>query len=147
MAGASDADNPVGINVVPMVDVIFCLCIFFMCSLKFTELEGKFKSWLPKDKGQSGSLSTVPSEIRFALFWDEANNKTLFKFGTRYIKDDELQPLIRDAKADFERINKPDVPVIVDGDPRVPWEDVLKVVNMAKRERVVNIEFAAGKKQ
>ena len=58
-----------------------------------------------------------------------------------------MQGLIRDAKADYERIQKPDVPVIVDGDRRVPWESVLRIVNFAKRENVVNIEFAAGKKQ
>jgi len=147
MAGAQGEDNPVGINVVPMVDVIFCLCVFFMCSLKFTELEGKFQSWLPKNKGQSGGMTSVPAEIRFALFWDEAKKETLIKFGTRYIKEEEVQGLIREAKADYERIQKPDVPVIVDGDRRVPWESVLRIVNFAKRENVVNIEFAAGKKQ
>ena len=50
MAGGGEAeDNPLPINVVPMVDIIFCLCVFFMCSFKFRETEGKFDSWLPKD--------------------------------------------------------------------------------------------------
>ena len=75
------------------------------------------------------------------------SEETLIKFGTRFIKEEEVQGLIRDAKADYERIQKPDVPVIVDGDRRVPWESVLRIVNFAKRENVVNIEFAAGKKQ
>ena len=45
MAGGGDqADNPVAINVVPMVDVIFCLCVFFMCSFKFKQLEGNWRS-------------------------------------------------------------------------------------------------------
>ena len=35
------------------------------------------------------------------------------------------------------------MPVIVDGDARVPWEQVLTIVNLAKREGVKNIEFAA----
>ena len=42
MAGGGEAeDNPVNINVVPMVDVIFCLCVFFMCSFKIKQLEGE----------------------------------------------------------------------------------------------------------
>jgi biopolymer transport protein ExbD len=155
MAGTQDPnENPVAINVVPMVDVIFCLCIFFMCSLKFTELEGKFKSWLPKDKGQTVSQSqAVPEEIRFAVFWDEQSNRTRIKFVTREITgdkkemDETIQGLIRDSKADFDRKNKPKVPVIIDGDSRVPWEEILNIVNLAKRENVENIEFAAGKKR
>jgi biopolymer transport protein ExbD len=57
MAGGSSEDNPVPLNVVPMVDVIFCLCVFFMCSFKFKQLEGKFNSWLPRNKGTSGQPS------------------------------------------------------------------------------------------
>ena len=45
------SDNPVEINVTAMVDVIFCLCIFFMCSFHFKQLEGKIDTWLPKDRG------------------------------------------------------------------------------------------------
>ena len=30
--GGAGEDNPVSLNVAPMVDIIFCLCIFFMCS-------------------------------------------------------------------------------------------------------------------
>ena len=64
MAGSQDPnDNPVAINVVPMVDVIFCLCVFFMCSMKFKEMEGKFDSWLPKDKGQATPMSEVMAEM------------------------------------------------------------------------------------
>jgi len=50
-------DNPVAINVTAMVDVIFCLCVFFMCSLHFRQVEGKFETWLPKGG----------TEIEFAL--------------------------------------------------------------------------------
>ena len=49
--GSAGEDNPVALNVAPMVDIIFCLCIFFMCSFHFKQLEGKFESWLPKGHG------------------------------------------------------------------------------------------------
>ena len=49
--GGEQGENPVAINVVPMVDVISCLCVFFMCSFKFKQLEGKFDSWLPRGRG------------------------------------------------------------------------------------------------
>ena len=151
MAGSQDPDdNPVAINVVPMVDVIFCLCVFFMCSLKFTELEGRFRTWLPKDKGQRPGGVTMPAEIRFALRWNPDTESTEVRFGRvgRVVHGDaEIEQLIRGQKADFERIGRSDVPVIVDSGPDVPWEQVLDLVNLAKREQVDKVEFAAGRRR
>src|SRR5689334_653568 len=120
MAGSQDPnDNPVAINVVPMVDVIFCLCVFFMCSFKFKQIEGKFVSWLPRDKGEGGIPvgELVPKEIRIAMFWDETNQKPVRKLGTRQVPEDaELQKLIDEQYKDFVRQNKPDIPVTIDAD-------------------------------
>ena len=148
MAGTQDpSDNPVSIQVVPMVDIIFCLCIFFMCSMKFKELEGKFESWLPKDKGQSQPMQDTPiEEIRVAMWYDEANRTTIRKFGNTVVRDDnQLQELIRDSYAGWVRLGKPQTPAIIDAGEMVPWNEVVKVVNLAKREKIEKIEFAAGK--
>src|SRR5262245_36684147 len=103
MEGSQDPnDNPVSIQVVPMVDIIFCLCVFFMCSMKWKELEGKFESWLPKDMGQDRRMdvATPIEEIRVALSWDEAKQTTVRKFGATTVRDDtQLQELIRDSYA------------------------------------------------
>ena len=149
MAGASigeQSENPVAINVVPMVDVIFCLCVFFMCSFKFKQLEGKFDSWLPKNKG-AGTLndSNIIEEIRVAMFWDAKAQATIRQFRHNKITDDDqLQKLIRDAKSDFERLSRPDTPVIIDAESKVPWNEVINVINLAKREKIDKIEFALG---
>jgi len=148
MAGSQDPnENPVGINVVPMVDVIFCLCVFFMCSMKFKELEGKFESWLPKDKGQSQPIKDLTlEEIRVALFWDDATKTVIRQFGKTMIRDDnQLQALIRDSYAGMVKLGRPETPVIIDAAEMVPWHHVVNVVNLAKREGVDKIEFAAGK--
>jgi biopolymer transport protein ExbD len=145
MAGGADEDNPVGINVVAMVDIIFCLCVFFMCSFKFKQLEGKFSSWLPKGKGTGSMSDTVIQEIRIAMFWDPQKEKTRRQYGTRTIEsDDELQALIKGAHDDFVRMNKPDIPVIIDAEARVPWEEVVNVINICKGLNIDNIEFALG---
>jgi biopolymer transport protein ExbD len=145
MAGSQDQDeNPVAINVVPMVDVIFCLCVFFMCSFKFKQLEGKFDSWLPKDCGPSGAAVLI-DEIRVALSWDPATDRVVRQFGTRRIGDDaELQSMIRAARADWTRLGRPAVPVTIDAAGAVPWKEVVDVMNLCKRERIDQIEFAYG---
>ena len=164
MAGGGDVeDNPVSMNVVAMVDIIFCLCVFFMCSFKFKQLEGKFDSWLPKGKGATGSVQIegILDEVRVAMFWDadaqrtvrqlgtrrvddDKDAKVVRQYGTRYIKtDEELETLIRGANDDFKKLNK-DVPVIIDGDARIPWEEVMIIVNIAKRLGIEKIQFALG---
>ena len=148
MAGSQDPnENPVAINVVPMVDVIFCLCVFFMCSFKFKQLEGKFESWLPKNKGDGApsASSAVIEEIRVALFWDDQSGKTLRQFGAKKVQaDDELQALIKASHDEFVRMNKPDTPVIIDAHAKVPWQDVVNVMNLCKKVQIDKIEFAMG---
>src|SRR5215470_12761580 len=99
MAGSQDPqENPVAINVVPMVDVIFCLCVFFMCSFHFKQLEGKFDSWLPLERGGFTPIvdDKLLEEIRVALFWDPQHDRVVRQLGTRRLADDaELQAMLR----------------------------------------------------
>jgi len=152
MAGSSgigdDNENPVAINITPLVDIIFCLCVFFMVSFKFKQLEGKFETWLPKEKGFEGMpLKAVIEEIRVALFWDDKNMKVVRKYGTRFVpENDQLQQLITESYSDFKRLNKPDVGMTIDADTRVPWESIIEVMNVGKKAGVQKVEFAAGAK-
>ena len=94
MAGSQNigesSDNPVAINVTAMVDVIFCLCLFFMCSFQFKQLEGKIESWLPKDRGMNTFDTGRPlirEEIRVRMAWIPESSTT-----TRTVATD-LTPL------------------------------------------------------
>jgi len=149
MAGVSvgeSEENPVNINVTPLVDIIFCLCVFFMISFKFKQLEGKFDTWLPKDKGMEGMpLKAVIQEIRVALFWDDVNSAVIRKMGTRIVpENDALQKLISDSFDDYKKLNKPDVGLTIDADLRVPWSAVVEVMNIGKKAGVDKVEFAAN---
>jgi len=147
MAGGGEAeDNPLPINVVPMVDIIFCLCVFFMCSFKFRETEGKFDSWLPKDKGEGGPPDPGPlQEMRVIITWDQTSQKTTRQYLHKTVKDDaELEQCIRDAHEDFLAKNKPDIPLTIDGGANVPWKEVMAVVNIGKSLEIKNLEFAMG---
>jgi biopolymer transport protein ExbD len=145
--GGMDEDNPVAINVTPLIDVIFCLCVFFMCSFRFKQLEGKFDTWLPKGKGNSGvsAATDILKEVRIAMFWDKDAQKTIRRMGTREVRsNEELQTLIRDSYRDLVLANNPDAPVTIDAQAAVPWNEVMTVVNICKREKIDKIEFALG---
>jgi biopolymer transport protein ExbD len=84
------------------------------------------------------------------MFWDDATKTTLRQFGRTKIPpgpegDPQLQELIKNAHADWERLGKPETPVIIDAAEMVPWKEIVNVINHAKKERVDKIEFAAGK--
>ena len=59
---------------VSMIDVVFLLLIFFMCSMQFKTVERKLDAELPKDEGQNPipKKVEVPTEIRVRIYW--ANN-------------------------------------------------------------------------
>jgi biopolymer transport protein ExbD len=152
MAGGGNQDeNPVAINVVAMVDIIFCLCLFFMCSLKFKPLDAKFDSWLPKDKGgaPSTNINQVLDEIRVVMSWNAEKNGIERLFGQRLIPatpqgDDDLKKLIKDSYTDYKNRGNPGVAVILDAGPKVPWKYVVDVMDIAKDAGAPKIEFGMG---
>jgi biopolymer transport protein ExbD len=153
VAGSSSigeaSDNPVGINVVPMVDVIFCLCLFFMCSLKFKQLEGKIETWLPKDRGveQTPPEKVVLEEIRVFMRW--VDGRTVTKVGNRPAVPDGpggdivLMQTINQMSNDYKKLGKTEFPVLIDALPDVPWKDVIHVLDLCKKDKLERIEFAA----
>jgi len=140
-----ESDNPVEINVTAMVDVIFCLCIFFMCSFHFKQLEGRIDAWLPQDKGPNHGTPPVVilEEIRVFMRWDAAAGKTLRKVtGTAVSSDEQLMEEIRARKAHYVQVGKSVFPVIIDSTPDVPWQDVIRVLDLCKKDNLSSIEFA-----
>lgn len=144
--GGASEDNPVALNVAPMVDIIFCLCIFFMCSFHFKQLEGKMESWLPKDKGVFGDPVPNPilEEVRVFMKFDEATGATIRKVNAQLINsDEEMGSILVERIEKFKSLNRPDTPVIVDADPKVPWKDVILVMDICKRNKLEKVELAA----
>ena len=142
-----ESDNPVEINVTAMVDVIFCLCIFFMCSFHFKQVEGRIDAWLPKDKGPhpaTADLRPILEEIRVFMRWDPATGRTVRRIGNRpaVADDHELMDTIKLLKSDYDRAQKPDVAVLIDAVPDVPWQDVIRVLDLIKAEKIAKVEFA-----
>ena len=63
----------------PMIDVVFLLLIFFMCTLKFKTLEGKLSAYLPKDVGVNTSQAEPIEKVEIML--------QVIEEGTKYRAD------------------------------------------------------------
>ena len=151
MAGSQNigeaSDNPVAINVTAMVDVIFCLCLFFMCSLHFKQLEGKVDTWLPKEKGPNHGTVSNPQfeEIRVFMRWDHDAGRTVRKIGNRppVSGDEELVATMRDMRETYVKAGKSEVPVLLDATDDVPWQDVIHVLDLCNHDKFEKVEFVA----
>ncbi len=156
MAGSSTpgegADNPVPLNVTALVDIIFCLCIFFMCSFHFRQLEGKVESWLPKDKGVNTTpvvtlmLEEIRVFLRFRPNAADASQAVTRHIGPTPVGDDQnFRDIVRGMVANYAKGGVADVPVIIDAEPLVPWKEVVNVMSLCRLEKLEKIEFAAGR--
>lgn len=152
MAGGSGEENPVGINVTALVDIIFCLCLFFMCSLKFRTQDGSIDSWLPRDRGFDGSRATLqPEEIRVLLSYDASTGKVQRLFGRRPIAagaagDRDLATLFRSEREHFRNRGAEPI-VIIDAGWAVPLENIVDVLDLARGEGIEKVEYTCGSSQ
>jgi biopolymer transport protein ExbD len=147
-SGETSAENPLPLNVVPLIDVIFCLLLFFMCSFHFKTLEGKIEAWLPRDKGIPGekALDAVPDEIRIVLERDMLSGRTVRRFGrNEFPGDAELGDLLRSLYDAGAALGKGPAPVVLACDPRVPWEDVIRVMDLTRQRSLPRLEFALAR--
>ncbi|MBI3267390.1 MAG: biopolymer transporter ExbD [Planctomycetes bacterium] len=146
MADGSD-ENPVPLNVTPLVDIIFCLCLFFLCSFHFKQLEGRMESWLPKDAGPpEGPAMARPEleEIRIGMKWLPAANRVERRVNQRDVENDlELRAVLGERRANFAATGMPQPRVTIDAEPGVPWKDVVAVASLCRQVRFDKIEFAA----
>ncbi len=145
-----DGDEAVAVNVTPLIDIIFCLCIFFMCSFHFRQLEGKMESWLPKDRGVNATpvkdvqLEEIRIFVRFNEKAADSSQAVSRAIGARAVTDDNnLREVLRALVSTNKQAGLGEVPVIIDAEPLVPWKDVIGVMNICKRNALEKIEFAA----
>jgi biopolymer transport protein ExbD len=96
---------------------------------------------LPPAKGD-GNERRVPAEIRFELFRDLQSGACRRRFVTRLVSnDDEMQRIVQECHADFERANRPDIPGIVEAEPGVPWQQVVDVVGAFHVAKLWYVQF------
>src|SRR3954465_2638834 len=102
--GGDDDENPVPVNCIALIDIIFCLIIFFMCSFHFKQLQGKLESHLPRDKGVNAPAvrRAIVDEIRVALDLDESGGAVVTRFGAREVGN--LNELFDLVKASYDEV-------------------------------------------
>lgn len=130
------------VKMTPMIDVIFLLLIFFVCTASFQAPE----EVLPANLSMPGSIDDVVideqledlDEIIVKVLWREGRPR--WQINQRdYNQLGQVHAVLRAAAG-----VKIDLPVILDVEGQVPLENVIDVYDLCRRIGLTRIQFAAS---
>jgi biopolymer transport protein ExbD len=123
-----------GLNLTPLIDVIFQLLIFFFVAARFEREDRELDVPLP-DASEARPLTAAPQEL-----WININRDGVYFVDGRRMGLPELEQLLKRRAVD----NPLNQSVIVRADKRVALDYVVQAVNLCKktgiRDYVVNTE-------
>ena len=124
----------------PMIDVIFLLLVFFVCTANFyppTEIL-PMEATLPGDVAFEAVLPDPVNldVIRVQIFFDRKPHWQIE--GNQCSVLHEVQDILRQI-----RDIKSDIPVIIESAENVPMEDVVDVYDVCRQAGLSRIQFAA----
>lgn len=145
----------IDLPLVPLIDVLMQLLIFFMCGTQFRSLEGKMLSYLPKEVGippekdQKPPPPPILDEVRIKLVYDEQSplGTKLFikKYGSEAKPVANWNILSKEVGNYFQQIraNKVEMPFIIDPESKIPAQAVVYALDACRAAGVQDVRLAA----
>ena len=112
-----------GVNLTPLIDVVFLLLIFFMVSTTFTK-ESRLNLELPSAQGETSLQESVVLEVVV----DASGH---YRVNERALALHTVEALMK-AMADAAQYNS-DIPVIITADAKSPHQSVITAMDAAGR--------------
>jgi biopolymer transport protein ExbD len=128
------------LKMTPMIDVIFLLLVFFVCTANFTPLEGI----LPTNMSLSGN-SVVEIVLPKPENLDVARILLTFDGSPHWQVEGNQCHSLRDVREILQKLReiRQDIPVIIDSNENVPMEHVIDVYDVCRIAGLSRIQFAA----
>ena len=127
----TDSIEEPGINLTPMIDIVFLLLIFFMVGTRFTEMEREFKIQLPS-VSEAQPLTSLPDEITINVSSDGQ-----LQVDGAVMTLQELENRLQTAKKNYA-----DQSVIVRGDANGAYQNVMDVLAACNRSGIQAVSLA-----
>jgi len=123
--------DPVGFQVVPMIDILFLLLCFFLASQVYSQWEQEIDIKLPT--AQTGQIpQRLPGEIIINILHDGT-----VVINKQVLDNDHLVALLAKVVKLF-----PGQPVLIRADNKTAYESVIKVLDLCRSVDIWNISFA-----
>ncbi|OHB72273.1 MAG: hypothetical protein A2V70_10410 [Planctomycetes bacterium RBG_13_63_9] len=138
-----DQRGRLDVTMTPMIDVIFLLLIFFVCTASFRAPERT----LPTHLLLRGSIDSDVEVDPAIVDLDEIVVKLLRANGrTHWQINDVDYGQLAQVRAVLTKVKglKADLPVILDVDASVPMEDVIDVYDVCRQVGLEKVQFAAS---
>ena len=159
------ADDDPGLNMTPMIDIVFQLIVFFLLTLKFKSVDSRIDSSLPKSVGPDPTVVVLDETPRVVvkLFREDHETPerayTRLRVGNRWTADlprdgdpraraavlatlvDELQAVHRELGADASGEIKTPLPK----GAAVPHGDVMAVLDAFLKAGLEEVDFEGAR--
>ncbi len=138
-----DQRGRLDVKMTPMIDVIFLLLIFFVCTASFQAPEEVLPTRLSLPGAIQSDMQIDPDvldldEIVVKLVWH--NGRAQWQINDRdYGRLVEVRAVLTAVK----RVQI-DLPVILDVEPEVPMDDVIDIYDLCREVGLQKIQFAAS---
>ncbi|MHC4179578.1 MAG: ExbD/TolR family protein [Planctomycetota bacterium] len=148
-----DQRGRLDVKMTPMIDVIFLLLIFFVCTASFDPRVRE--QILPTRLSLPGAIQSDVQidpeimdldEIVVEVLWREIDGR----WRAQWQINDRNYTSLADVGAvllavkDLNKDLKSDLPVILDVEPDVPMEDVIDVYDLCREVGLLRVQFAAS---
>lgn len=129
--------NEEGINLTPLIDVVFLLLIFFMVSTTFTK-ETQLKLQLPEAEGEA--LADRAESIEITISADGA-----YAVNGQALINTQLSTLMN--AIDQTGAGDTTLPIIITADAKVPYESVVTAMDAVSRLGYSNLSMTTTQPQ
>jgi len=134
MAGGGSSDGDYGLQIAPMLDVMFVLLLFFMVMAGKQVKEAELGVQVP---GASKAVSTAKTPVTLRVGEDGIVS---FNNSPVDVRDDQEMPKLR-AKLKALIEVSPDQSVIISPKEGAHYQNVINILNACAAERVKNLTF------
>lgn len=146
MASSNDRamKREVKMEFTPMIDVVFLLLIFFMCTLKFKILESKIATYLPTDKGLNKNFEELEPVEKIRIQLSLRGSQCICRIngqsmGVMPAATTAAYTKIMQLKAASEQS-----PAEISPDPRVQHKHVIDILDECMRANLTEITFTGA---
>lgn len=129
----SRAEDP-EVNLMPLIDVVFILLIFFMVSTTFQK-ESEIKIELPE-------ASSEPVEAERDTFEIVIDADGRYFIDERQVVNNEIDTLKKAISQSLA--NRKDMPVVIRADRRTPYESVVRAMDATSQLGLVQMSLATS---
>ena len=134
MAGGGSSDGDYGLQIAPMLDVMFVLLLFFMVMAGKQVKEAELGVQVPV---ASSAISTAKSPVKMDV---SPEGLVTFNGSPVDVRDDGDMPKLR-AKLKALIEVSPEQSVIIRPKDGAPYQNVINILNACAAERVKNLTF------